>query len=219
MKKLLACAVLTFAAGCSIIPDPPPAPRIYPLRAEQRAAAPTAPIPLVIGVPEPAVSNVLAGDDIVWMRDGVLGYMERGAWSSRTPLALQALVVETIDAQDVVLGAIRSGEGPRADAELRWQVADFQIEESSEGLLARFTADVKLMNGRTREVVAATRITRSAPVPSRSGQVAATTLQTLARAGAVEIADWAAKSAIVDRQQRQQALTAPPQPSAASTSK
>lgn len=144
----LGIAVLALGA-CSIIPEPPPAPRIYPLRAAVAASTQSpAAASLVIGVPEPAVANVLAGDDIVWARDGVLGFMERGAWPSRTPIALQALVVETIDAQDKVLGAIRSGEGPRSTVELRWQVTDFQIEEGDGALLARFVANVKLMDGR-----------------------------------------------------------------------
>jgi len=211
----LVALVASLALGaCSIIPEPPPAPRIYPLRAAAVAPAPVAaaaPALLVIGVPEPAVSKVLAGDDIVWARNGVLGFMERGAWPSRTPIALQALVVETIDAQDRVLGAIRSGEGPRSNVELRWQVTDFQIEEGGGALVARFAANVMLMDGRSREVFAARRIETQAPLRARSGAAAAQALQAAAQSAASEIGTWAADAAI--------AHGGDVQPSAASTSK
>lgn len=213
-----ALALLAFLGACSIIPEPPPAPRIYPLRAAVQPSA-DAPAAMVIAVPEPTVSNVLAGEDIVWMRDGILGYMERGVWSSRTPIALQALVIETIDGQNLVMAAIRSGEGPRADAELRWQVTDFQVEERGDRLVARFGADLKLMNGRTRTVYAATRISEEAPIPQRSATAAARVLQTLAQRNAAKIGEWAANAAMIERAQVQRPGEVDAQPKAASTSK
>jgi ABC-type uncharacterized transport system auxiliary subunit len=212
--RLLAVFAIAALAACSIIPDPPPAPRIYPLRAEIAAPpANGAPATLVIGVPEPALSTTLSGSDIVWVRDGVLGFMERAAWPSRTPIALQALLVETIDGQKRVLSAVRSGEGPRADAELRWQVNDFQIEEGGGRLVARFSAEAKLMNGRSRTVFAARRFEVAQPLEQRSGGAAASALAKAARMAAGEIGSWAADAAIAN------AATAPAQASAASSSK
>jgi ABC-type uncharacterized transport system auxiliary subunit len=198
-SHIIAVATCIGLGACSIIPDPPPAPRIYPLRADLAAApANVAPAPIVIGVPEPAVSTVLSGADIVWVRDGVFGFMERANWPSRTPIALQALLIEMIDGQKQVLSAVRSGEGPRADAELRWQVNDFQIEETRSGLVARFTAEVKLMNGRSRVVFAARRFESTQAVAERSGAAAARALALAARIGASEISDWAARTAAAD---------------------
>lgn len=219
-RALAACAgaaaLATLLAACSIIPEPPPAPRIYPLRASVDLAAPSSaavsPPALVIGVPEPAVSNVLLGEDVVWARNGVLGFMERAAWPSRTPIALQALVIETIDAQDRVLGAIRSGEGPRTDVELRWQVTDFQIDEQGGALKARFAANVKLMGGRSRVVFAARTVEVVEPVRARSGAAAAQALQSAAQKAAAEIGVWSAQEAIAQ-------ANATAQPSAASTNK
>ena len=207
---LCARAAASALAACSLIPSPPPAPRIFPLRA---AAAPVAaPSPagtVVIAVPDPAVSSLLYSADIVWAREGVLGFMERGAWPSRTPTALQALLIETIDAQRLALSAVRAGEGARATAEVRWQVTDFQIEESRDGLVARFRADVKLMDSRTRLVVAAQTFEETEAFGARSAAVAATALAKTAQRATARIGTWAVL----------QAAAAPAQPSAASTSR
>jgi ABC-type uncharacterized transport system auxiliary subunit len=209
-KLICALAAASALAGCSLIPKPPPAPRIFPLRAAVAPiAAPTPAGAIVIAVPDPVVSTVLAGVDIVWARNGALGYMERGAWPSRTPTALQALLIETIDAQRVALSAVRSGEGARATAELRWQVTDFQVEESRAGLVARFRADVKLMDARTRIVVAAQTFEETEPFDARSAAVAASALAKAAQRASDRIGTWAVG----------QAAVLPVQPSAASTSR
>lgn len=197
-----AAAVLAgFTAGCvSILPEPPPAAEIYPLRATVTPGdGPTA--PLVLGVGRPNAVQALAVLDVVWMRDGRVAYLERATWAARMPEALQTLLAETISRQNLVAAAIRVGEGPRADYEIRWDIHAFQVEETPGRLEARFDASVRLMETGTRRVVASRPLSLSAPVPARTATAAVGALQALAAQGAAEIGLWAAQSAAATRAQ------------------
>jgi ABC-type uncharacterized transport system auxiliary subunit len=193
VSVILAAVALS---GCiSILPEPAPAPRIFALRAGPQAQPPAPERNVVVTVAAPAVPQTLNGGDILWIKDGAPGFMERSVWTSRTPEALQALLVETIDAQNLVLAGLRSGEGARADAELRWEVRDFQIVESGGEISALFSADAKLVDIRTRTVIAALAVREQAPLGERSATRAAAALEAVARAGAEALGRWAAANA------------------------
>lgn len=193
MRTITMLAAAAVAAGCSVLPDPPPAPRIYPLRAAVDAPRPPAPVSArVVAIGAPVLAAALAGTEIAWIKDGVIGYMERGVWPARTPDALQALLIETIDRQGLVAAVMRSGDGARVDAEVRWSVEDFQIVEDGAGLNARFSADINLMESRTRIIVASTRIELAEPVGERTAPQAAAALARVGQRAANAIGVWAA---------------------------
>jgi ABC-type uncharacterized transport system auxiliary subunit len=193
-RMIWAAALAALTAGCSVLPDPPPAAKIYPLRAMATVASPQIVSTRTMSVAAPAMAQALAGTEIVWIKDGVIGYMERGAWPSRTPDALQGLMVETIDRNGHVAAVLRAGEGARVDAELRWSVEDFQIVEDGSGLTARFAADINLMESRSRTIIASTRIDVVEPVLERSAPQAAAALARAGQKGASQISLWAAQS-------------------------
>ncbi len=192
-------AALLVLAGCvSILPEPPPAPFVYPLRAAPQAPPQGAPAPLVLANGRPNTVQALAVLDVVWVRDGRVAYLERETWTARAPEALQTLLAETISAQDLVRAAIRVGEGPRADYEVRWDLFAFQIEESPDRIEARIEAAVRLVRSGGREVVAARAVSLSAPIAMRDASAAVSVLQSVAAQAASEIGVWAASEAVRD---------------------
>lgn len=216
-RRQIAFAVMGFLSltGCvRLLPEPPPASRIYPLNVASLAPS-TLTAPIVLGVARPNMPQAISGLDISWRRNGEIVYAPRAVWSARAPDALQGLMVATIDAQDLVIAGIRVGEGPRSDYDLRWDVSEFEVLEAPGRLEARFSASLKLVDARTRSVVAARDLTRTLPLSRRSEGVGVVSLQRIAADAAVEAGSWAAAAA----QTHRASLSAPipaPQPSAAS---
>jgi ABC-type uncharacterized transport system auxiliary subunit len=193
---VLIALVLAPLAGCiRLLPKPPPPPLIYPLEAAPAPAAPVAQAPrdIVIAVAAPDATRALSGSDIAWRRGGALAYIEGAAWEGRNVDLLQTLLVHTIDRRGLATGAVRTGEG-RADVEIRWDLTAFEIVEDG-GLEARLQASVKLLNARTRVLLASSEIDERAPVADRAAGVAARSLEEVARRAAARIADWAVAQA------------------------
>jgi ABC-type uncharacterized transport system auxiliary subunit len=196
MRTIALAGAATLAAGCSVLPEPPPAARIYPLRAAVETGAVMRPqAARVVSVAPPVMAAALSGAEIVWIKDGAIGFMERGVWPARAPDALQGLLMETLDRQGQVAAVVRAGDGARVDAEVRWSVEDFQIVEDAAGLNARFGADINLMESRSRRILASTRIDIAEPVGQRTAPQAAAALARAGQRGAVEIANWTAAQA------------------------
>lgn len=207
MRRAIVLAALLVCGCVSVLPEPSPPPVIFPMRANTAPLNVAIPAGRVVAVATPTVPATLSGPDIVWKRNGSLAFMERAAWQSRTPEALQGQLIETIDLQDAFLAATSAGEGVRADYEIRWTVLDFQIEEDA-SLRARFNAEVKLMDLRTRRLVDARRVELSVGLDKRSAGAAAAALSGLSAQAGAAIGAWVAEVA-----------AAGPQLSAASTSK
>jgi ABC-type uncharacterized transport system auxiliary subunit len=197
-RFLLFTPTLLFASGCSIglLPKPAPAPIVYSLEAAPRgamAAAKMSPKNITVAVAEPTATRALTGRDIPWRKDGALAYVEGANWEARNTDLLQTLLIDTIDRNGGVRGAIRSGDGS-ANVELRWDVAAFEVDEDH-GLQAVFRTTVKLFDARTRQLIMTNEFDETAPLSDRSARVAAIALETAARAAALRIAAWTAQNA------------------------
>lgn len=195
-SKLAAMALALSSAACiSLLPSPPPAPVIYSLRAAETPAMKAPPTAtLTIAVAAPGAPRSIAGADIVWRRNGVIGFMERASWDGAAPELLQSMLVEELGRRGGVRAAVRSGAGVRANTEVRWDIQSFEIVEDG-ALEARMQTTVTLVDPRTRTVSATNRFEARAPLSERSGRRAAAALQQVAQKVAGEIADWVAASA------------------------
>jgi ABC-type uncharacterized transport system auxiliary subunit len=186
------------ACGCSIglLPKPAPAPTVYSLEAASRGANAEGrgvSKNIVVAVAEPTATRALAGRDIPWRKDGALAYVEGANWEERNTDLLQTLLVDTIDRQGGMRGAIRSGDGS-ANVELHWDVAAFEIDEDH-GLQAVFRTTVKLFDARTRQLISSMEFDETAPLSDRSARIAAAALETAARSASARIAGWIAQTA------------------------
>lgn len=188
---------LTLLGGCiSLLPDPPPPPRIFALEPAAAARSSQAPlIDVVIAVAQPTGERAILGTDLVWRTGDELAFVAQTQWSTRAEFALQSMLVETLARDGRFRASTRSGEG-QADYELRWSVLDFQIAEES--MQARFVADVRLVESPGRRIVAQRIVSVEAPVSDRSSSVAAQALARAARGGSARIADFAAEAAIAN---------------------
>jgi ABC-type uncharacterized transport system auxiliary subunit len=198
-RFLLLAPTLLFASGCSIglLPKPAPAPIVYSLEAAPRGQAAElprmAPKNITVAVAEPTATRALTGRDISWRKDGALAYVEGANWEARNTDLLQTLLIDTIDRQGAVRGAIRAGDGS-ANVELHWDVAAFEVDEDH-GLQAVFRTTVKLFDARTRQLIMTNEFDETAPLSDRSARIAAVALETAARAAAATIADRTALNA------------------------
>lgn len=191
MKPFLLLLGALALSGCvSLLPEQPPAPRLYVLEAGDVAAAPGAVLPVVLAVAAPHGEGAVLGRELAWRAEDRVAFIAQSQWTGRASDLLQMMLVETLSRQARVRAAVRSGEA-RADYEIRWDVLDFEVVEAGGRAEARFTADVKLMSGRTREVLGARIISAEAPVSGRSSSAAAQALARAAREGGARIAAFA----------------------------
>jgi ABC-type uncharacterized transport system auxiliary subunit len=129
----------------------------------------------------------------VWRNGSELAYVARAQWSGRAQDSLQSLLVETLARQGRVRAAIRLGEA-RTDYDLRWDIVDFEIVEDSDGLVARFAADAKVLRASTRDVLGARFVEVEVPVSDRSASQASDALTRAAREGGARIASFTAET-------------------------
>jgi cholesterol transport system auxiliary component len=193
MMRASLLAGLVFLSGCiSLLPDPPPPPRVFVLEAGEVGRIDGAPIDSEIAVAVPNGERSILGADVVWRTGDELAFVDQMQWSNRVELALQSMLVETMWRQGRFTAATRSGEA-RARYEVRWDVLDFEVREES--MQARFTADVRLVAAPGRRIIAADTVTTEAPVSERSASAAAQALGRAAREGSARIGVFAAEAA------------------------
>ena len=193
MKRALTLAPLLMLGGCiSLLPPPPPPPRLYVLEADAQTPPGQGHVDAVLSVAPPTGERSILNTDLVWRTDDQLAFVSGSQWSSRADIALQSLLVSTLQRQGGFRAVTRQGEA-RGDYELRWEVLDFEVVESS--MTARFTANVSLLALPGRRIVAQHLIEGTAPVADRSSSIAAQALARAARDGSMQIGDFAVTSA------------------------
>lgn len=193
MKRALMLMFAALPAGCiSLFPEPSPPPRLYVLEASDVAALNGVPLDAVVSVAAPTGERATLGGDIVWRAGNEISYVGQSQWSNRADSALQSMLIETLFRQGRFRAVVRAGEA-RGDYDLRWEVMDFEVDESS--MKARFVADVTLLAGPGRRIVAQRIISAEAPLTQRSSSAAAQALAHAAREGSVRIGEFAADGA------------------------
>jgi ABC-type uncharacterized transport system auxiliary subunit len=192
MNRALALVPMLLLSGCiSLLPPPPPTPRIYVLEAGEVAPLAGPRSDAVIGVALPSGERSLMGTDIVWRSGDELAYVAQSQWSNRADIALQSLLIETLLRQQAFTAVTRIGEA-RGNYEIRWEIQDFEIIESR--MSARFAANVSLLAVPGRRIVAQTIVETEAPVADRTSSAASQALARAAREGSARIGEFAASS-------------------------
>jgi ABC-type uncharacterized transport system auxiliary subunit len=194
---MLAPVLALSLSGCvTLLPPPPPAPRIFVLEAGDVPVQTAAPIAGVVAVNPPTGERTVLGTDLVWRTGDELAYVAQTQWSARADAALQSRRSATLTRQNRCAAVGRVGEA-RADYEVRWEVLDFEIVQDS--MQARFVANVQVLASPGRHVLAQRIVATEAPVSDRSASAASQALTRAAREGSARIADFAAETAAAPR--------------------
>jgi cholesterol transport system auxiliary component len=184
-------ALASLSAACvSVLPEPPAPPRIYSLSASTAAvAARSSPANgAIVAVELPAGPRALMGSEIAWRTDGVLAYVAGAEWAGRAPELLQALLADTLDRSGLVQAGVRAGSGIRADYEIVWDLSAFYVDEERGVITARVSAAARLVDVRTRGLIAQVWVDETQVVDERSQTAATLALQQAARDAADRIA-------------------------------
>lgn len=193
MRAPMILAGLVVLSGCiSLLPDPPPPPRVFVLEAGEVARIEGARIESVIAVASPSGERSILGADVAWRTGDELAFVDQMQWSNRAELSLQSMLVATLWRQGRFAAATRTGDA-RAGYEIQWDVLDFEVREDS--MQARFAADVRLVAAPGRRIIAADTVTAEAPLSDRSASAAAQALARAAREGSARIGVFAAEAA------------------------
>jgi cholesterol transport system auxiliary component len=195
MKR--AALLLAFAlGGCvSLLPQAPPAPRMFALEAARGASETSAAQPLdaVVAVAPPEGDDAALGTELVWSTGGEVAVVGGVKWATRADSALQTLLIETLARGGRLRAAARTSEA-RADYEIRWDVLEFQVVEEGGAAKARFSANAKLVDSHTRMIVAARIVASESDLASRSKAAAAEALTRAAQEGGARIASFVVES-------------------------
>ncbi len=196
MRVLLLASTLVLSGCISLLPEPPPPPRVFALEAGQVERLQGAPINVVISVAAPGGERAILGSDLIWRNGDELAYVAQTQWSNRASEALQGALVETLARQGRFRAAVRAGDA-RSEYEVRWDVLDFEVQEN--GMSARFVADVKIISAANRQIIASEIVSAEAPVSDRAASVAAQALARAAREGSARIGAFAADAVSADQ--------------------
>jgi ABC-type uncharacterized transport system auxiliary subunit len=191
MKRVSILMPLLLGGCITLLPKPPPPPRIFVLEARDVQQLQGAPVDAVVGVAAPGGERALLGSDLVWRTGDSIAFVAQSQWSSHVADSLQQMLAETLTRQGRFRATTRSGEA-RADYEIRWEVLDFEVRE--EDMKAHFVADVRLVT-QGRRIVASRIISAEADVSDRSSSIAAQALARAAREGSARIGEFAADAA------------------------
>lgn len=200
MMRVTYLLPLLMLGGCiTLLPDPPPAPRVFALDAGDVARSESPRLDASLGVANPDGERSILGADLIWRTGQELAYVGQTQWSGRADDLLQSLLIETIARQGRFIGVTRSGEA-RNDFDIRWEVLDFEID--SQTMQARFRADVRLMASPGRRLIAQEIVSAEAPVSDRSASVAAQALARAAREGGARISVFASDAVAAELARR-----------------
>ena len=120
---------VSMLGGCiTLLPEPPPPPRVYVLEARNIERLQGAPIDAVIAVAIPTGERAILGPDLIWRTGDSIAYVNQSQWSSRADEALQQILAETLTSQGRFRASTRLGEA-RAEYEIRWDVLDFSSRD------------------------------------------------------------------------------------------
>lgn len=191
--KTLGTALFSVSlAGCgfSLIDTQPP-PQIYDLTAPDVSTAGDA-VTWQLIVEEPSTIRALGTNRIALRRsDNSIQYYQGTRWSDRGPRLFQARVIEALEDTGRIMSVGGETSGLNAKFRLKSNLRDFHAEVGGGGApTVSVTLSAKLLNARSREVMATTLIEKKVKAGSGKIDAVVSAFDEAVQAVAGEAATW-----------------------------
>lgn len=171
IRVLVVTLLSLFLAGCGItLIDTQPPPEIYDLAAPDVTTDGDA-VTWQLIVEEPSAIRALGTNRIALKRsDNSIQYYHGARWSDRGPRLLQARIIEALEDTGRVMSVGGETSGLNARYRLKSSLREFQSQVDGGGApTVSVVLSAKLLNSRTREVIAMTLLEKK--VKARSGNI------------------------------------------------
>jgi cholesterol transport system auxiliary component len=193
-RALIAGATGLVLAGCSDIVGPPPAAKLYVLKATLPAPAPGPKVAWALTVQTPESGAGLAGERIAILRPpAILDYYAASAWADPLPAMVQAALLEAFETSARLAAVARDSDGTQSDYILSTDLRDFEARyDQGEGApLAVVRLGVRLIQARTRKVAGYVEIAKEARASANTVDAAVAALGNAFSAVLADLVVWA----------------------------
>ena len=192
---LVGLCALSVSACVSLLPESEPV-SVYRLSAPEPANF-AGEDWVIVEIDTPNAPRGLAGDHIAILHDGVsLAYIQDARWISPAPQLVQALMIDTINAEDRHLAPTRADDGVRADYELRLDLQEFEAvydRGPDTAPLVRVRLSARLVAEQGRRFAGARVVTVEVRAHANRTTAIVAAFDEAASGASREIADWTAE--------------------------
>lgn len=171
VRAFLVVTFAVFLTGCGIsLIDTQPAPQIYDLGAPGINSQGT-PVSWQLIVEEPSTIRAFGTNRIALKRgDNSIQYYKGARWSDRGPSLFQARLIEALEDTGRIMSVGSETSGINANYRLKSTLRNFHADlGDGKSVTAMISISVKLLDARTREVIATTLLEKQ--VKARSGKI------------------------------------------------
>jgi len=155
-RALVAGTAGLFAAGCSDIIGPPPAPKLYVLEPALPRDLPGGKVGWALSIQNPEAIAGLDTDRIaILFPPSNLDYYAGAAWADRLPSLVDSVLLEAFEASGRIAAVARQADVVRSNYVLSTDVRDFEarLDQPQGAPLAVVRLGARVVNARSHEIV------------------------------------------------------------------
>ena len=192
-RALLAATAGLFAAGCSNIVGPPPAPKLYVLQPVLPRGLPGGKVEWALSIQAPEATSGLDSERIaILLPPSNMDYYADSAWADRLPALVQSALLEAFEASGRIDAVARDSDGVHADFMLSTDLRDFEarLDQAQGAPLAVVRIGARMVKSRSREIAGYISASREVRASVNSVEAAVEALNTAFAGVLAQLVPW-----------------------------